>query len=440
MVTNETREKIIDCDYQGMNRESNAMANDVSTGTVSAVLKDYERGIKKGNRDDYRRLAKFISKNNLSLEDIHDKTKEYSFLRKEKETSDQYEKKHLILSRLKKSDEPLELLDMADNMLDLQEKTGESYPQIEEKYRKMAQSIPILEEQISETTDSRNQLDEQYEARLERNNLSEKQIQDFLNTDSELAQYGLSLKSPLAQEVPKIFQQIQDSGTNPNILIRKLEEANSLEEYNKIKTRENSALLTEIKNNENKLNDLHVQCDATESKHASLEHDINWANKIKETGFSPRDLAGVARTIKTNNSNIPEFETALKNLNDVNSLLSSLQNKKDSLENNVGSLEGVVAQLENKILELTKIKDRLENDIYKKFTNIIDHIQYLKTTNLMRKISTSDNISSSEIISYIALLRKLKSRLSSYLPNSYSIISYIDNSIKELEKGLTHVA
>lgn len=439
MISKETREKIIDDDYAGKTKEDNARSNNVSPTTVLNVVKEYEREIGKGERTSYRRVAKYVDKHNLSYEQIHHGIKTNSILKKYNLDDENIDKLFSHFSKLQNVQNLPKLLENADLLTTIAEKTGKSYDKIVEEYQEKTEEIPKLVQLESSKRKNIETLEVQYQDILKRNNLNEEKISQYNHSKANLAKYGISIEdSP--QLAARVFHESELLGYDPRKLVKILQEDDSLNDHTK-------KVRYEIQRLEEYLNRLKKQVKEEQealtfakSFLSSYMQDIKRVIDIQKMGYKTEDFVKVAKIIHKNGFTIDEFVKILDSFEDISSFIDSIVATKDSLEEQIDSLSSKAGSLKQEKESLEEIKKELETSVLPKIAKIKEERTLLYATAPLMAIYSNSGDPMKVIPINIAYQNTLKGWSKTHLPGSDQIVDTIEELVKLFDKAMTGVA
>ena len=438
LISEEKKDEIIDLDYQAKSKETISEITGVSTGTVFNVIKEHERDIGKANREAYRRLAKNADKSNVSFEQIHNGIKINSLLEKHGLGIDAVDNFFSILSKLQPVHNLPELLENAEQLMTINQTTGQSYDQTIQEYAEKSNELPLLTEQELIKKKNIKNLDIQYETRLKRNNLTEDDISRNNITKTNLAKYGVSAENS-PQLAARVFHEIELLGYNPRKLVQFLKEADSLNDHAQTARSKKAKLEEDLVLFKEKTREELETLDLAKSFLSSYMGDIKKVTDIQEIGFETEDLLNIAKTIHKNGFTVDEFIKILDNFDDISSFIDSIITTKDSLKDDADSLSSKVNSLNQEKISLEEINKKLDSDVIDKFTKFKKEFSTFKITGPMREIYTNSGDTRAVITSSVIYLHDLQQWIEIYIRDS-TIIFKIEDTKKILEKVLTRVA
>jgi len=439
LISKETREKIIDADYDGKSKEDNARKNNVSRTSVLNVVKEHEREIGKGERTSYRRVAKYVDKHNLSYEQIHHGIKTNSILKKYNLDDENMDKLFSRFSKLQNVQNLPELLEYADLLTTIAEKTGKSYDEIVEEYQEKTEEIPKLVHLESSKRINIETLEVQYQDKLKRNNLNEEKISQYNHSKANLAKYGISIEdSP--QLAARVFHDAELLGYDPRKLVKILQEDDSLNDHTKKVRYEIQRLEEYLYRLKKQVKEEQEALTFAKSFLSSYMQDIKRVIDIQDMGYKTEDLVKVAAIIHKNGFTIDEFVKILDSFEDISSFIDSLVVTIDSLEEQIDSLSSKVGSLKQEKESLEEIKKELETSVLPKIAKIKEERTSLYTTAPLMAIYSNSGDPMKVIPINIAYQNALKEWSKTHLPDSNQIVRTIEELVKAFEKAMTGVA
>ena len=439
MVSEETKESIIDWYYQGKSKDDNADFHAVSTGTVFNIIKEHEKQIGKNDRESIRILAKLVKKNNISYEQISRGIKTNLILNKNNLRFENIENIFSLFSKVTKQKDLSELLEQADLLMTINKTTGQSFAEIVSEHQEKSQELPKLIELESIKKSNIKQLDSKYEKSLQRNSLTEDIISRYTRTKANLAKLGVFIENS-PEAAARVLNEIELLGNNPRKLVQFLKESDSLNDYaqklkSEIRILEQKRDLTkkEAKAEQETL-------DFAKSEFSQYMADLKSVTEIEKLGYKAEDLLHVGNIVHKNGFTLDEFVKVLDNFEDVHSFIDSLIATKETLEEQADSLSLQIDSLRQEKLSLEEKNNVLDNDVIRKVAKIKEDFTTFKVTGPLREVYSNSGDVTTVITSTVIYLNNLKRWFNVHITNSHSIVSKIDETIKLLEKVMTRVA
>lgn len=439
MISDKTREKIIDCDYSGKSKEDNARINGVSPTTALNVVKEHENEIGRGNRESYRRIAKNANKHNLGWKEIHNGVKTSDKLNQHNVTPDKLDEFLSKFSSLQNISNLDDLMKNADLLVSLNQDTGKPYDVIVQEHQEKIIEIPKLTQIESSKTKNIENLNVQYHENLKRNNLSEEKISQHIQEKTELVKYGVSIeKSP--RLAARVFHEVELLGYNPRKLVKILQEDDSVNDHTK-------KLKSEIQRHEKYLIALKKQVKEekellqfTKSFLSEYMEDIKRITDMKKLGYKVEDFEPLAKIIHKNGLTIDEFAKILDIFDGITSLIDSIILTKESLEEDIESFSLKVASLKTEKKSLEEIDLELETNVISKIEKIKEQRGTLKATAPFYAIFSNNGNSTEIIPKGVPFLKSFINLIKTNISESSDIITALEKAVKLLEKKDASIA
>lgn len=439
MISNDTREKIIDADYAGKSKEDNGRINGVSPTTVLNVVKEHEHGIGKGNRECYRRVAKNANKHNLGWNEIHGGVKASILLNKHNLNPDKLDEFLSKFSNLQNISNLDGLMENADLLVSLNQETGKPYDEIVKEHKEKINEIPKLTQIESSKAKNIENLNEEYHDKLKRNNQSEEKISQYNQSKTDLAKYGVSIEK-FPRLAARVFHEVELLGYNPRKLVKILREDDSVNDHTKRKKAEIQRLEKYLNGLKKQVKEETGTLEFAKSSLSEYMEDIKRVTDIKKLGYKVEDFVPLAKIIHKNCLTIDEFTKILEIFERVTLLIDSLIITKDSLEEDIDSISLKVASLKTEKKSLEGINLELETSVISKIEKIKEQRGTLKATAPFCAIF-SNNGKPTEIIPIGAsFLKAYIESIKASIPECSDVVAKLEEAIKLLEKKDASVA
>ena len=439
MVSEETKESIIDKYYQGESKDDNAYFHDVSTGTVFNTIKEHEALIGKNDRESIRTLAKLVKKNNISFDQISRGIKTNSILGKNNLRIEGIEHLFSMFSKLTKEKDLAGLIEQAGVLLEVRKTRGQTFTEIASEHKDKSQELEKLRALESSKKKAISNLDVQHEKSLKRNNQTEKAISDYLRIKENLAKFGVLLdESP--KLAAKTMREIEILGYNSRKLAKFLQDSDSLNDYSDTIKSEIRTLQEKRDLVKKEAKEEQETLDFAKSEFSQYMADLKSVTNIEKLGFKTEDLLNVGKLVHKNGFTLNEFVKVLDNFEDIHSFIDSLIATKETLEEQADTLSTKVDSLGQERTSLEEIKKKLDYEVMEKISKIKEDIATFKGTGPLREVYSNSGDSIAVITSTIIFLNALKRWINFHISNPHSIEYKIEETQKLLEKVMTKIA
>jgi len=389
-ISSQTERRIIELWIKGIPRDTIARRTAVSGSTVSKVISQLPECL-----GELRKLSVELRKINSSPSEALKGAKllsELADLRVELDQLADFIKAVKKLSR-KAEYQPKQLVESAMKLSDLEEKSGNPYPEAIKEFESKTKQTKKLKEKISDLQREIENKEEERRQKLKQNKTTEKEIKYVKELRQNLRKYGISPTD--AEGLQRYLKNMKETGGNPKKFVKFTRTHGSLkgrltylENQKQLKTLELNTMKRDIETMETEvskriidLSRLTGEKDRTIKRLEELKKEIQEQWKKHEAAVAclteilrvTADVEAINQAIEARNKELADLETAFDKkrmtLETLDSEVGELERKKQTLAKEVEGILGIknyALEHEKAISDQRKEKSVLENDTAKK--------------------------------------------------------------------------
>lgn len=389
-ISSQTERRIIELWIKGIPRDTIARRTAVSGSTVSKVISQLPECL-----GELRKLSVELRKINSSPSEALKGAKllsELADLRVELDQLADFIKAVKKLSR-KAEYQPKQLVESAMKLSDLEEKSGNPYPEAIKEFESKTKQTKKLKEKISDLQREIENKEEERRQKLKQNKTTEKEIKYVKELRQNLRKYGISPTD--AEGLQRYLKNMKETGGNPKKFVKFTRTHGSLkgrltylENQKQLKTlelntmkRDIETMETEVSKRRIDLSRLTGEKDRTIKRLEELKKEIQEQWKKHEAAVAclteilrvTADVEAINQAIEARNKELADLETAFDKkrmtLETLDSEVGELERKKQTLAKEVEGILGIknyALEHEKAISDQRKEKSVLENDTAKK--------------------------------------------------------------------------
>jgi len=418
--------------YFGYSRDEISQKLGIGTGTISKYLEEFRREIGKTTFEAIKAWGRFLSKNQILPTDAMTGIRISKLIQRYNIDEENLNLFFENLSSINVDSGVTQLLQAANQLLEIEKTTGKSHQAILAKFDKLSKAMPVLENNKQKLESAIQILDDQRDDLFKQNKTTEKEISQFIVIKSEYSKIGLKL-----EEIPKYYNallEIKHLGYDVTKVLEYIKEIGSLEKHIEIHTKTISKYNQSIEASKKKLDSITNKTNQLIKEFAEYSFAIKLILKFVCSGQDPSSMIQWNKIIKQNKMTVTQFDKEMQHYDKFTNYLYKISNEITLL---VKQKQELVSQLNDHKKEKCQLEDRIKLAKVKldeKIENAIKEIQTLKVTNPLRMICQQKG-NPEEVLPMAGIfLSQLKAWLEVHNIKKHGISFRIEYLIKELGK------